>query len=600
MVEINSKIVRRKFEDSSLLPEVSDPYLRRIVLSRGVKNSSELDLSLKSMLHYSSLNGIEKASELLYDAMLRRLHIVVVGDYDVDGATSTALAVRVLRRFGCENVSYFIPDRVSMGYGLSAEIVDIVHQQHGAELIITVDNGITSFEGAVRARELGIKLLITDHHLSSETVPDADVIVNPNQNGCPFPSKAIAGVGVIFYVMAALRALLSARGWFEARGISVPLMSSYLDLVAVGSLADVVSLDCNNRIMIRHGIEQIRRGTGNPSFPIILFRSSRAPSQASESDICHLIAPLLNAVGRIDNMSLSIECLLSDDPARINMIVDELQNVNVRRREIENQMRSTAVGLIEGMDLGRLNSIVLFDPSFHQGVIGIVASRLKDMYSRPIAVFAPSSDDEIKGSVRSVTGLNMKTVLENISRNCPDLILRYGGHAMAAGLTIRRSGLDAFTEAFRSEVAAVIGNGGADRILYTDGYLPADHLTLDFVRAIKFLGPWGTNFEYPVFEGDFLVQRCRFINECRHLRLSVSPEGSTLEYCAMLFNIPPQIQGADLRQCRVKLCYRLELNNWRGSFYLQLIVEDLTVIERLSADPVLGGCQDQSVSASQV
>ncbi len=579
MVELYSKVVQRSFDDHGQIPEVTDPYLRAVVLARGVDSCSELNLSLRSMIHYSSMKGINDACILLYDSLIRRLNIVVVGDYDVDGATSTALAVRVLKRFGYGNVRYFIPDRFTMGYGLSAEIVDIVHQQFNAQLIITVDNGITSFDGARRASELGIRLLITDHHLSSEELPDADVIVNPNQEGCGFPSKTLAGVGVIFYVMAALRAFLIQKGWFEATGLMVPNMSSYLDLVAVGSIADVVNFDCNNRIMIKHGIEQIRRGTGNPCFPIILFRSSRNPAQASESDICHLIAPLLNAVGRIDNMSLSVECLLSDDPVQINSIVDELQNVNRRRREMENQMRVTAIDTIMHNNLEQFNSIVLFDPSYHQGIVGIVASRLKELYSRPIVVFAPSTDGELKGSARSVAGLNLKLVLESMLKSHPDLIVRFGGHAMAAGLTIKSDRLCEFTEIFRNEVSMVIGSENSERIVYTDGSLPADHLTVDFVRTIKSLGPWGSNFEYPVFEGEFIIQKFKFLNENRHLRLAVSLRGSHYEFCAMLFNIPEEMINMDLWHRMVRLCYRPELNNWKDNFYLQLIVENMDFVE---------------------
>ncbi|MBQ8708340.1 MAG: single-stranded-DNA-specific exonuclease RecJ [Succinivibrionaceae bacterium] len=579
MAEMGSRVVLRPAEDRGQLDAVADPYLRRIMLARGVTSAAEMDLSLKGLLHYSALKGIGAACALIYETMVSGGRIVVVGDYDVDGATSTALAVRLLRLFGCRNVSYYVPDRVLMGYGLSPAIAEIVKNDFAADLIITVDNGITSFDGVKRAHELGIRVLVTDHHLSDEHVPEAEAIVNPNQKGCGFQSKAMAGVGVIFYVMAALRAYLSSRNWFSSRGIAAPKMSVFLDMVAVGSIADVVRFDRNNRIMIRRGIEVIRQGRGCPCFPLMLLRAQKHPYLATESDICHLIAPLLNAVGRIENMNLGIRCLLSDDRGEIENIISELFGVNARRREMEIRMRLAAEERLKRQNLEGQNSIVLYDPSYHQGIVGLVASRLKESYNRPVAVFAGSADGELKGSVRSVDGLNIRSVLEKLSVKYPDLVLRYGGHAMAAGLSVKMDRLDEFAEVFRRELAEFLAGVEPVKTVYTDGQLPLDHISVDFVRAIKALGPWGNGFEYPVFEGVFLVQNYRFLNENKHLKMDLTVYGSHYEFGAIFFNIPDGLAGFDLWHRKVRLCYRLELNNWKGNSCLQLAVEDLAVLD---------------------
>ncbi len=579
MVDLSCKTVRRSFDDHDQLTEITDPYLRQILLARGVDKYADLDLSLKSLLHYNTMKGITEACQVIYEAMQANRLIFIVGDYDVDGATSTALAVRALRQFGYPKVGYFIPDRVSMGYGLSAEIVDTLYNQTKVDLIITVDNGITSFDGVCRAKELGIKVLITDHHLASDNVPPADAIVNPNQKGCEFPSKCLAGVGVIFYVMIALRSYLVGKGWFDKLQLPVPRMSAYLDLVAVGSIADVVSLDHNNRILIQHGINLIRRGQGCLCFPLMLLRINKDPSQVSESDICHFVAPLLNAAGRIDNMSIAIQCLLTDNHDEINQLVTQLLAVNNRRRAMEHVMRDKAIESICNIDMTNLNSIVLYDPCFHQGIIGLVASRIKELYSRPTVVFAQAIGGELKGSIRSVTGINIKSVLEELSQEHEGLILAFGGHAMAAGLTIREENLEAFTVAFRQCLDRYLSTESLVKIIMTDGFLPVDHITVEFAKTVKEIGPWGNNFEYPVFEGDFIIQKFKFIHEGKHLKLTVTPLNSHFEFSAMLFNVPKEMVHYDLWHRLVRLCYRLELNNWHGNFYLQLVVENFAIAE---------------------
>ena len=584
MAERKYRIERRQPEDHGQLPEVADPYLRRILMARGLENSGELDLSLSSLLHYRTMKGIRESSEIIARAMEDGRRIVVVGDYDVDGATATALAVRVLRAFGCTSVDFFIPDREEMGYGLTVAAAETVREQKHAELIITVDNGITSFEGVARARELGMAVLITDHHLASGEIPEAEAVVNPNQPGCAFPSKFLAGVGVIFYVMIALRAYLRETGWFERRGIPVPRLASFLDLVAVGSIADVVRFDHNNRILISHGIGLIRSGAGCRCFPLIMRRSLKDPVLATESDVCHVIAPILNAAGRIESMDLGIRCLLADSNDEIEQLINELILVNTRRREMECLMREHAEQMLEDRDLEHMNSIVLYDPSYHQGIVGLVASRLKESFSRPAVVLAPAGNGELKGSARSVDGVNIKAVLEEMARERPELLVRFGGHAMAAGLTIREQQLQEFTQAFSGILARSQGSKDHCRVVLTDGQLPQDHLTLEFARSLKILGPWGGGFDCPLFDGEFVIRSFKYLSSSRHmssschLRMSLCPSGSSYEYNSVMFNVPQDLVDGDLWHRLVRICYRLDLNNWRGNYYLQLVVEEMEII----------------------
>ncbi len=581
MSEFGCKVVRRRADDCGQLSEIRDPYLRNVFLSRGISSVRELDLSFASLLHYQNLRDIDKGCTLLYEAVGKNAGIVVVGDYDVDGATSTALAVRALRLFGASSVDYFVPDRITMGYGLSADIVDIIHNKWHPGLIITVDNGITSFEGVKRAQELGIRVLVTDHHLAVDDLPAADAIVNPNQKQCSFASKNLAGVGVIFYVMIALRSYLREQGWFTQRHIPYPNLSHFLDLVAVGSIADVVKLDQNNRILIRKGLEQIRQGLCCQCFRSILNMNRVNPAILTENDVCFVIAPLLNAAGRIDNMALGIECLLSDDPVQVDELLQELCAVNQKRREMELQMRESALSAIEGsnLDVSDMNSIIMFDTSFHQGIIGLVASQIKEKYYRPAVVFAQAGEQELKGSARSVCGLNIKDVLEQVAREDPDLLLRFGGHAMAAGMSIRPDRLEEFKTVFRRVISSRISMHQLEKTCYSDGELPADHLTVAFAQILRSFGPWGNNFDYPVFDGLFMVQKLKYINN-RHVRLTVTPVTPKVhhyEFNAMVFNLSQDCRNLDLWHRIVRLCYHLELNYWKGNCYLQLVVENLSL-----------------------
>lgn len=580
MLTTSRPFVRRTYDEHSPLFSNFDPIVRRILLSRGVRDESELDLSLHSLLHCDDLKDIDKACEILFQALCGQSRIVVVGDYDVDGATSTTLAIRALREFGFKNVDFFIPDRVVLGYGLSERIVSIIHEEKKAELIITVDNGITSFDGVQRARELGIRVLVTDHHLSLARLPPADAIVNPNQQNCRFRSKNLAGVGVIFYVMLAFRAYLRNRGWFTEHNLPVPNMSRFMDLVAVGSIADVVTLDHNNRILIKNGIEKIRTGRCCKCFISILQKCRRNIAKIDENDICFSISPILNAAGRIDNMSLGVNCLLSDDSEEVESLVNELINVNNTRKEIEAQMHSEATrDLDQNYDLQNNNSIVIFDKSYHQGVVGLVATRIKEIYYKPTVAFAVANEDgtELKGSARSVDNLHIKDLLEKINSRHPDLLLRFGGHAMAAGMTIRRADLARFTDVFEKTVTENIKQGDLSNVWYSDGELPSRYLVPEFAEYLLSLGPWGNNYAHPTFDGIFTVKHLKLMN--RHLKLTVVYPNSHFEYTAMIFNATRETRNEDFWHRRVRLGYKIEVSEWRGNKYLQLIVENYQILE---------------------
>lgn len=583
MVDFFRPFADRSINDETLLSEITDPFVRRIFLSRNVKKISELDLNISNLLHFSNLKDIDRACSLLYEALSNNSNIVIVGDYDVDGATSTTLAIKALKNFGAKNVDFFIPDRVKMGYGLTPEIVDIVKESTNVDLLITVDNGITSFEGVNRAHELGIKVLVTDHHLSFSNVPDADAIVNPNQTGCSFASKNLAGVGVIFYVMVALRSFLREKGWFLQKGITEPKMNQYLDLVAVGSVADVVTLDQNNRILIKAGLERIRANKCIYFFTEIIQRSKRILSRVNETDICFSIAPLINAVGRIDNMSLGVKCLLSNDPLEVNKMINEITEVNQTRRAMEAQMQLEAVDSIQcNYEIfDKKKTIVIFKSSYHQGIVGLVASRIKDIYYKPTVVFATSGNGELKGSARTIDGLHIKDVLEKINLRYPGSILKFGGHAMAAGLTIKEDKLDIFTKAFEEVVFEICGDKSMTQVWYSDGCLPINYLTVDFARYLESNRPWGNNFPSPSFDGEFFVKEIKKIGE-NNLKLTVTqvyPNSCHYEFQALLFKINDKVRSTDFWHRKIRLGYKLEINEWRGISNIQLVVENVQLIE---------------------
>jgi single-stranded-DNA-specific exonuclease len=545
--------------------------LDRLYARRG-QGSGECELGLAGLLPFHDLKGIEPAADLLADRLRAGAPILVVGDYDADGATGSALAVLGLRALGAAEVSYLVPSRFAYGYGLSPPVVDAALALDPG-LIVTVDNGIASLEGVERANALGIPVLVTDHHLAGETLPAAAGIVNPNQPGCTFPSKHLAGVGVVFYLLAALRARLRGRGWFRA-GRTEPNLAALLDLVALGTVADVVTLDRNNRILVEQGLARIRAGRGRPGIRALLQVAGRDPGQAVASDLGFFAGPRLNAAGRLEEMSVGVECLLADDPVRALELATQLDALNRQRREIEAQMRDQAEYLVERLTFGGdalPPALCLFGRGWHQGVSGIVASRVRERWHRPVVAFAEAGEGLLRGSARSVDGLNIRDAIDRVDRRHPGLILRFGGHAMAAGLSLRPGSLAAFRTAFAEAVREELGEGASVREIRSDGELPVGLLNLETAEALRLGGPWGKGFPEPLFDGDFEVSSVRLVGE-RHLRLRVRPgRGPVLD--AIGFNHAERMRAAESGS--VRLAYRLDVNEYLGRRTPQLVLEHL-------------------------
>lgn len=551
------------------------PLLRRIYVARGVGAPSELQLGLDQLIPVRQLKGVNEAVNLLCEHHTQRSTIVVVGDFDADGATSTALVVRHLRKLGFERVEFLVPNRFQYGYGLTPEIVKLA-AQFAPQLIITVDNGISSIAGVAQAHELGIQTLITDHHLPGATIPDAAVIVNPNACDDTFPSKALAGVGVAFYVMAALTKEMQARGWC-ATDVSV---AELLDLVALGTVADLVPLDRNNRILVQQGLRRIRAGRCTAGIRALLESSSRGLAGIIASDLGYQIGPRLNAAGRLDDMTIGIQCLLTDDLTTARMLAARLAQLNQDRRELELQMQQEAMVAIEAMrieDAALPMGVCLFDPTWHQGVVGLVASRVKDRVHRPVIALAQADEEMLKGSARSVPGVHIRDVLDTIATRHPGLIDKFGGHAMAAGLSLPLAGLEEFRAAFDTEVQRWLTKDDAIGIVYSDGELAPQEITIDTARLLRESGPWGQAFPEPIFDGAFRVRRVRILNE-RHLKLEICDDhGQPCEAIAFRHfdhDDAPSVQVDD----RVELAYRLDLNEYNGTQRVQLVVEYLRVM----------------------
>lgn len=572
-------VLRREVPEAELPPDLH-PLLARIYRARNVRSVDDLARSLDALYPYATLRGIADAVALLVRAVQEGRRILVVGDFDADGATSTALALRALRAMGAAHVDFLVPNRFEYGYGLTPEIVAVAAGRH-PDLIVTVDNGISSLAGVAAARATGIQVLITDHHLPGERLPEADAIVNPNQPGDEFPSKHLAGVGVIFYVMSALRAALREHGWFAARGMLEPNLAQWLDLVALGTVADVVPLDRNNRILVAQGVARIRAGQACPGILALLQAAGRDPARITASDLGFAAAPRLNAAGRLEDMALGIECLLSDTPETAHRLAQRLDELNSERRAIEADMKQQALAHIERMLPGAgaaelPRGLCLFQEDWHEGVIGILAARIKDRWHRPVIAFAPSADaDVIKGSARSVPGLHVRDALDAIAARHPGLISKFGGHAMAAGLTIRRSDFAAFATAFDVEVGRHLSREDLRGVLWSDGELPATALTLELADLLRGAGPWGQGFTEPLFDGEFeLVQRRRVGQG--HLKLVLRPVGGAALLDAIAFNTSDAAWSRGVR--RVRLAYRLDVNEYQGRRAVQLRVEYLETV----------------------
>ncbi|MCG5500244.1 single-stranded-DNA-specific exonuclease RecJ [Ectothiorhodospira lacustris] len=556
-------------------PAEGADLLARLYANRGVLDPAELDCSLSRMVPVGALGGIDRATALLEQALTRDRRILVVGDFDADGATSTALALRALRAMGAAAVDYLVPNRFEYGYGLTPEIVAVAADR-APDLIITVDNGISSLDGVAAARGRGMQVLVTDHHLPGARLPDAEAIVNPNLADDPFPSKALAGVGVIFYVMAALRARLRDRGWFGLRGIPEPNLGSLLDLVALGTVADVVPLDRNNRILVEQGLRRMRAGQAAPGIRALLQVAGRHPERVVAADLGFAVGPRLNAAGRMDDMAIGIECLLADDPDRALTLAQTLDDLNRDRREVEAQMQDQALdSLTRLMDERGLtgaggHGLCLYEPEWHQGVIGIVASRIKDRVHRPVIAFADAGNGQLKGSARSIPGLHIRDTLDAIASTHPGLVSKFGGHAMAAGLSLSADRFEAFRQVFDETVRRFVDPADLEGVICSDGPLAPHELTLETAEALRAGGPWGQGFPEPLFDGEFEVLERRWLKG-RHVRLRLRhPEGGEV-VTGIAFNADPAQwpEGRD----RVHLAYRLDSNEYRGLCSVQMVVE---------------------------
>ncbi len=537
------------------------PLLARLFAARGVGSADELKTELTALLPPAGLKGIHEGARLLADAIATGSRMLIVGDYDCDGATACAVGIRALRGMGA-NVDYLVPNRFEYGYGLTPAIVELAAARK-PDLLITVDNGIASIEGVARARALGMATLITDHHLPGESLPDADVIINPNQPGCDFPSKCIAGVGVMFYVAMALRTELRERGWFAAHGRPEPKLGDLLDLVALGTVADVVKLDANNRILVSQGLARMRAGRMQPGLRALFAVAAREPARASTFDMGFALGPRLNAAGRLTDMSLGIECLITDDFARAMNIAQELDQLNRQRRSIEEDMKDTALATLEFTDIGEQAGIALFEADWHQGVIGIVAGRIRERTHRPTIAFAPGISGELKGSGRSIPALHLRDALDLISKREPELILKFGGHAMAAGLSIREDDFARFARIFAETVAALLSPADLQRTIESDGALEASYMSLETARLLD-SAIWGQGFAQPVFDDIFEVEQQRILKE-RHLKLRLKKGMASFE--AIQFNCAEPVPR------RIRAAYRLSVNEYNGVSSVQLMLE---------------------------
>lgn len=536
------------------------PVLARVYAARGLVDASELSSELSSLIAPAGLLHIDAAAVFLANAIDARKKMVVVADYDCDGATACAVALRGLRAMGAK-VDYLVPNRFENGYGLTPEIVIQAESQHAADIIITVDNGIASIEGVEEASKRGIEVVITDHHLPGDTLPDASVIVNPNQPACGFPSKHLAGVGVMFYVLLALRAEFRRRGVFDAA--SQPRLDQLLDLVALGTVADVVRLDANNRVLVAQGLKRIRAGSLQPGVAALFRAAGRSYSRATPFDLGFALGPRLNAAGRLADMSLGIECLMTDDPDKAWEIAQQLDGINRKRRSIEAEMRETALAMLDHVDPRDSATISVFDPSWHQGVVGIVASRLKDKFHRPTITFAPADDGRLRGSGRSIPGFHLRDALDLVSKQAPTLIEKFGGHAMAAGLTIAAADLDQFSHAFEAVGQAWLSQSQLERVVETDGPLEDAYFTTQFISLLE-TQVWGQGFAPPVFCDEFSVRNQRILKDA-HLKLQLEKNGQ--HYDAIWFN------HAETLPERATVAFRLDANEYNGVTRVQLMVE---------------------------
>ncbi|ARV71706.1 single-stranded-DNA-specific exonuclease RecJ [Vibrio campbellii] len=572
------EIQRRPEPDLSLLPDSIPAILKRIYINRGITDVAQLETSARGLHSYQQLGGIDQAVELLFQAINEQKRIIVVGDFDADGATSSALSVLALRMLGSNNVDYLVPNRFEDGYGLSPEVVDQALEL-GAEMIMTVDNGVSSIEGVRYAKENGITVLVTDHHLPGQVLPDVDAMVNPNLDSCAFPSKALAGVGVAFYLMMALCVYMRKQNWFAQQGMQEPKLMELIDLVALGTVADVVPLDENNRILVHQGLQRIRAGKARPGIQALIEVAKRDARRLVASDFGFALGPRINAAGRLDDMSFGVELLMSNNIHAARRMASELDGLNQTRKEIEEGMKQEAMAFCERLQFGENSELpyglALFQRDWHQGVIGILASRIKEKFHRPVIAFADGGEGTIKGSCRSIPGLHMRDALDFIDTQNPGLIIKFGGHAMAAGLTIKEQDFERFSRLFDEVVKKELDEAALKGVIMSDGELKPEEFSMHVAEQLRSGGPFGQAFPEPIFDGEFKVLHQKLVGE-RHLKLMLEPlykgHPTNVMIDGIAFNVDLR-RWPDASVKTVRLAYKLDVNEFRGNQSLQLMID---------------------------
>ncbi|TOK76638.1 single-stranded-DNA-specific exonuclease RecJ [Vibrio parahaemolyticus] len=574
------EIQRRPEPDLSLLPDSIPPILKRIYINRGITDIAQLETSARGLHSYQKLGGIELAVELLFQAIQEQKRIIVVGDFDADGATSSALSVLALRMLGSNNVDYLVPNRFEDGYGLSPEVVDQALEL-GAEMIMTVDNGVSSIEGVRYAKENGITVLVTDHHLPGQVLPEVDAMVNPNLDSCAFPSKALAGVGVAFYLMMALCVHMRKHNWFAQQGMQEPKLMELIDLVALGTVADVVPLDENNRILVHQGLQRIRAGKARPGIQALIEVAKRDARRLVASDFGFALGPRINAAGRLDDMSFGVELLMCNNIHAARRMASELDGLNQTRKEIEEGMKQEAMAFCERLQFGENSELPyglsLFQRDWHQGVIGILASRIKEKFHRPVIAFADGGEGTIKGSCRSIPGLHMRDALDFIDTQNPGLIIKFGGHAMAAGLTIKEQDFERFSRLFDEVVKKELDEAALKGVILTDGELKPEEFSMHIAEQLRAGGPFGQAFPEPIFDGEFKVLHQKLVGE-KHLKLMLEPlykgHPTNVMIDGIAFNVDLR-RWPDASVKAVRLAYKLDVNEFRGNQSLQLMIDHI-------------------------
>tara|TARA_B110000196_G_scaffold82036_1_gene70749 strand:+ start:13616 stop:15376 length:1761 start_codon:yes stop_codon:yes gene_type:complete len=575
----NLKIREVDFKSDNFDNDYPD-FLKRIYIGRGITDEDQLDYSLKKLYTPNEFKGLDESISLLEEALNHQQRVLIVGDFDVDGATSTALMILALSAMGMKNIDYIVPDRFKLGYGLTPEIVTLA-KKFKPDLLITVDNGISSISGVLAAKEAGIRVLITDHHLPGLSLPIADAILNPNQHGCDFPCKNLAGVGVVFYLLIAFRSRLRNIGWFDNQKIIIPNMSQWLDLVALGTVADVVPLDYTNRILVHQGLLRIRSGNLRPGIQALLNLADKDYKTLVASDLGFAVGPRLNAAGRLTDMSIGIACLLENDHNAAKKYATQLDQLNMERRSIEANMREEGLEILEKINMNNIDlpwGICLFDSNWHQGVVGLLASRIKDQFHRPAIIFADAGGEkdkkEYKGSARSIPGLHIRDVLEAVATAHPGIISKFGGHAMAAGLSLKSNNYDLFAKAFDKVVRSRLTTSDLEDFILTDGALSAEELSLENAILIRGSGPWGQQFPEPLFVGYFYILSQRIVGK-KHIKLVLCVDFNKQEQLsAIAFNVSlDDIQ--EYKKEKIHVVYKVDVNFWQGRDSLQLIIETL-------------------------